>query len=109
MDQRWARITSKSDLSGTTKCDQNCFSDLCKFGHTLAGHKHELLVNELVSEGGLMKKKLELSSSFRCYIFHDCPSYDFGHTLLCNLSQTYKLNKPTSVYAYKSKVGLLSI
>ncbi len=38
--------------------------------------------------GRFVEQKLMLSSSFRCYRILICRRYDFGHTLLCNLSQT---------------------
>jgi len=31
---RWVGWTPTLDLSSTTKCDQNHFSDICKFGRT---------------------------------------------------------------------------
>jgi hypothetical protein len=31
---RWVRLTSKSDLNNTTKCDQIYSNDCHKFGHT---------------------------------------------------------------------------
>jgi hypothetical protein len=36
-----SRFNSKSDLSITTKCDQNHISDICEFGLNV-GVKHEL-------------------------------------------------------------------
>jgi len=37
---------------------------------------------------GLLNKMLMPSSSFRCYQNFKYEIYDFGHTLLCYLSQT---------------------
>jgi hypothetical protein len=39
-------------------------------------------------EAGLLNKRLMLSSSFRCDQIYKYDLYDFGHTLLCYLSQT---------------------
>ncbi len=41
--------SSKSDLSSTTKCDQNHSSGIRDFGHTKAGAKHKLLINKPAS------------------------------------------------------------
>ncbi len=40
------------------------------------------------SVAGLLNKRLMLSSSFRCVQIYKYKIYDFGHTLLCYLSQT---------------------
>jgi hypothetical protein len=53
-----------------------------------AGAKHEVLFNEPASEHGLLNKGLMLSSSFRCDQIYRYEIYNFGHTLLCYLSQT---------------------
>ncbi len=39
--------------------------------------------------GRFVEQKLALSSSFRCDQIYKIRRYDFGHTLLCYLSQTY--------------------
>jgi hypothetical protein len=38
--------------------------------------------------GRFVEQKLALSSNFNCDQIHNCHGYDFGHTLLCYLSQT---------------------
>ncbi len=67
-----------------------------------AGAKHKLLFNKPASgiilahllqklqdtEAGLLNKRLVLSSSFRCDQFYKYTIYNFGHILLCYLSQT---------------------
>ncbi len=40
-----------------------------------------------------VEQKLVLSSSFRCDRIHNCYRYDFGHTFLCYLSQTWMFKK----------------
>jgi hypothetical protein len=46
------------------------------------------MFNELTSEAGLLNKRLMLSSSFRCDQIYKYTIYNFGHILLCYLSQT---------------------
>jgi hypothetical protein len=69
---------------------------------TKAGVKHELLFNKPASgiilahplqklqdtEASLLNKRLMLSSSFRCDQFYNYTIYNFGHILLCYVSQT---------------------
>ncbi len=43
-----------------------------------------------------VERKLMISSSLRCDQSQKCHRYVFGHTLLCYLSWTRMLNKPTS-------------
>jgi hypothetical protein len=43
---------------------------------------------KLSPEAGLLKKRLMLSSSFRCDQIHKYEIYDFDHTLLRYLSRT---------------------
>ncbi len=40
-------VEHESDLSSTTKCDQNHRNDCCKFFTAKAAAKHELLFNKL--------------------------------------------------------------
>ncbi len=73
--------------------------------------KQELLFNKLASglRGQFVEQKLMLSSSFRRDQIYKYERYDFGHTVLCYLSQTWMFNKLTSVYttvfclSYKGK------
>ncbi len=50
--------------------------------------------------GQFVEQTLMLSSNFRCDQIFKYKMHDFGHTLLCYLSQTYMyiymFNKPTS-------------
>jgi len=54
------------------------------------------MFNKLASEASLLKKRLMLSSSFRCDQIYKYEIYNFGHTLLCCLSRTYLFNKLAS-------------
>jgi hypothetical protein len=47
--QRWVCCTSRSDLSTTTKCDQNYISHICKLITPKTQAKHEHLFNEPAS------------------------------------------------------------
>ncbi len=57
--------------------------------------KNNHQISELTKDQ-FVEEKLMLSCSFRCGQQYDNHSYDFGHTLLCYLSLTQMLNKPTS-------------
>jgi hypothetical protein len=46
--------------------------------------------------GRFVQQKLILSSNFKCDKIHKIHCYEFGHTLLSYLSQTWMFNKPTS-------------
>ncbi len=61
---RWVYWASKSDLSSTTKCEQNRVFDQYEFGTPKPGTKHELLFNEQSTENqqnndNSMSKELE--------------------------------------------------
>jgi len=67
-----------------------------KLARPKAAAKHELLINKTTSEdrGWFIEPKLMLSSSFICVKFHSWYRCDFGHILLCYLSQTWMCNNP---------------
>ena len=52
--------------------------------------------------GRFGEQQLMLNSGFRCDQIYKCQIYDFGHTLLCYLSQTYMFNK------HMLEIGLLN-
>jgi hypothetical protein len=58
--------------------------------------------------GRFFEPKLMLSSNFRCDQIYKYELYDFGHTLLCYLSQTKMFNEPTSEAGLLNKGLMLS-
>jgi hypothetical protein len=53
----------KSDLSSTTKCDQNHICDNYEFGRTKAGTKRELLFNKPASAEQAVSKDLQVATA----------------------------------------------
>jgi hypothetical protein len=62
------------------------------------------MFNQSTSEarGGFVEQKLMLSSNLRCDQIYEYEMHDFGHTLLCYLSQTFMFNKPASEAGLKN-------
>jgi hypothetical protein len=61
-----AQVASKSDLSGTTKCDQNHICDISK---PKVGAKHELLFNKQTSVASSSNSNFKVNETQ----YLDCP------------------------------------
>jgi len=56
--------------------------------------KSDLDVQQPHIWGGFVERKLVLSFSFRCDQIQERNCYEYGHTLLCYLRQTWMFNNP---------------
>jgi hypothetical protein len=72
-------------------------SEILLWSHFVVLLKSDLGVQQTHLSPWFVEQVLVLSSSFRHHQIHKCQRYNFGRTLLYNLSQTQVFNKPTLV------------